>query len=108
MSDVTITQTKSDGTEIVINCEEESMKEVIENNLKEGKIVTVTFTKKDGSQRVLRGTTNTNYIPAAPVVENTKPKRAIAANADVAKVFDLDINEWRSFRYDSVTKVEIE
>lgn len=84
----------------------ENMKEVIENNLKAGNTVTVTFTKKDGTQRVLRGTTNPKYIPSAPVTENAK--RAIASNPDVAKVFDLDINEWRSFRYDSVTKVEIE
>lgn len=86
----------------------ENMKEVIENNLKAGNTVTVTFTKKDGTQRVLRGTTNPKYIPPAPVTENEKPKRAIASNPDVAKVFDLDINEWRSFRYDSVTQVEVE
>lgn len=83
------------------------MKEIIEKALKAGNTITVTFIKKDGSERTMRATTNSKLIPAAPVTENATPKRAIASNPDVARVFDLDISEWRSFRYESVTKLEI-
>lgn len=83
------------------------MKDRIENILKNGKTFSVTFNKKDGSKRVMRATTNATLIPPKPVVEGAedKPKRTVAANPDVAKVYDLDIGEWRSFRYDSVISI---
>ena len=84
---------------------ENDMKQIVENILKSGKVATVTFTKKDGTERVMRATTNTGLIPAKPVSEDSKPKRAIAVNPDVAKVYDLDIGEWRSFRYDAVISI---
>ena len=65
---------------------------------------TVTFTKADGTERVLRGTRNFANIPA-----NMYPKQESMpgiVNEDTVRVFDLDINAWRSFRKDSVKSYE--
>lgn len=57
----------------------------------------ITFIKSDGSRRVLRGTTNLNYVPASQ-----QPKGRRPANPEVQPVWDLDKLEWRSFRWDRV------
>jgi hypothetical protein len=62
----------------------------------------VTFTKADGSQRVLRGTTNLDYVPASQ-----QPKGGRPENPEVQTVYDLDKNEWRSFRWDRVSDFKI-
>jgi hypothetical protein len=61
-------------------------------------ICQVTFTKVDGTTREMRCTLQPLYLPEAnrnEVYENT--------NHDVIRVFDLEINEWRAFRLNSVT-----
>lgn len=65
--------------------------------------VTITFEKKDGTERVLKCTLNESKIPSEkmPSGESTKQK-----NEDVQPVFDLDVGEWRSFRWNSVKKIE--
>ena len=66
--------------------------------------VTVTFTKKDGTERIMKCTTNPTYImfkdPA--ILESKKDRRV---NEDVMPVYDMDSSAWKSFRWDSVTKV---
>lgn len=64
----------------------------------------VEFVKKDGSIRKMNCTTSKEFIPAQPVKES-KSNRQV--NEDVLAVYDLEINEWRSFRYDSVKSVII-
>ncbi len=66
--------------------------------------VIVTFKKKDGTIRDMRCTLSEKLIQPYERKENSTPKRQ---NDDVLPVFDLDKNEWRSFRLDSVKKVEI-
>lgn len=63
---------------------------------------TVTFTKVDGTQRVMPCTLNTSLIPNAPVVE---PKKEKKVNESVIPVFCTDKQEWRSFRVDSVISI---
>jgi hypothetical protein len=65
--------------------------------------VTVTFTKKDGSDRVLRCTRNVAVIPAEHAPKNEKPT---AIKTDAIAAFDLDINEWRSFNLSAVKRIE--
>lgn len=62
--------------------------------------VNLTFTKKDGTLRDMRCTLREAMIPteAMPNGESKKKK-----NDDVISVFDLDKDDWRSFRVDSVT-----
>jgi hypothetical protein len=66
--------------------------------------VTVTFTKKDGTERVMKCTTNPTYIlfkePA--LVESKKEKKT---NEDVMPVYDMEAGHWKSFRWDSIKSV---
>lgn len=62
----------------------------------------ITFTKSDGTEREMHATLAESKIPA-----DKKPKGAgRAASQDAQPVFDLDIGEWRSFRWDAVKRVE--
>lgn len=73
--------------------------------------VTVTFTKKDGTERVMECTTSTAIVPQDPVhVTNTDnpidfPKKERKINEDVCPVYDLEAKHWKSFRWDSVKSV---
>ena len=70
-------------------------KELI-GKLKEGD-VSVTFTKKDGTERVMKCTLKEDVVPS---VESSKKE-----NVGVVVVWDTEKNEWRSFRMDSITNV---
>ena len=65
--------------------------------------ITVTFTKKDGSDRVLRCTRNASVIPTEHQPKNEKP---VAIKTDAVAAYDLDINEWRSFNLSAVKRIE--
>ena len=75
-----------------------------DENLKSG--LCVTFTKKDGTNRDMRCTLCEGRIPAdkQPKNEGTSAKDSGSA----VRVFDTEKQEWRSFRWDSVTKVSFE
>lgn len=78
--------------------------------------VTVIFTKKDGTERVMECTTNKDIIPDNPVhITNTdnpidfpKPKKERKVNEDVMNVYDLEAKAWKSFRWDSIKQVRFE
>ena len=63
--------------------------------------VIVTFTKKDGSERVLRGTLNESLIPV-----EKHPKGLRESYDTVFTVFDLDEDDWRCFKLDSIISAE--
>ena len=66
--------------------------------------VTLTFTKKDGSERVMKCTTNPTYIMFKdPSILESKSDKKL--NEDVMPVFDLEAGGWRSFRWDSIKSV---
>ncbi len=67
--------------------------------------VTVTFTKKDGSERVMNCTTSSKLVPPNPVVEGVEAKKEKKANEEVMPVYDIDAEGWRSFRWDSIKQV---
>ena len=75
--------------------------------------VTIEFLKADGTLREMRCTLNPDKLPA-PVV--TGPVDGIVKESKQRKqpdehslrVFDLDKNEWRSFRFDRLQKVGAE
>jgi hypothetical protein len=80
--------------------------------------VTVTFKKKDGSERVMSCTTCPTLVPVVEEkvhVTNTdnpvdfppaKKKRKI--NEDVMPVYDLEAKSWRSFIIKNVTNIKID
>lgn len=77
--------------------------------------VTVTFTKKDGTERVMECTTNPLLVPLVEEkvhVTNTdnpidfpKVKKERKVNEDVMPVYDLESKAWKSFRWDSIKQV---
>lgn len=70
--------------------------------------ITVTFTKKDGSERVMECTTSPSMVPEEPVTESLTPKREKKVNEDVCPVYDLESKHWKSFRWDSIKSVRME
>ena len=74
---------------------------------------TVTFTKKDGTERVMLCTTNTELVPQEPHETGTDNpidfpvlKKEKKVNEDVCPVYDLESKHWKSFRWDSVKSVK--
>lgn len=66
--------------------------------------LTVSFVKKDGTVRDMHCTLASDKIPA-----EFAPKNSGKAKSDEAiAVFDIENQGWRSFRWDSVTKISFE
>jgi hypothetical protein len=63
--------------------------------------VDLTFRKKDDTIREMKCTLIESMLP---VIEK-KTDRVRKENTDALSVFDLEKNEWRSFRYDSIEAV---
>ena len=82
----------------------EAMREDLKNNLR-AKIGTVTFTKANGDERVMRCTLQESVLPAQTDIEEAVQKKA---STDSLAVWDLEKNAWRSFRYDTVISVKFE
>lgn len=70
---------------------------------KENKLVEVTFTKVDGSVRVMPCTLSPDLVPKVKVTEG---KRTKAPNPNTMSVFCTDKAEWRSFRVDNVIEAK--
>jgi len=64
--------------------------------------VTISFTKKDGTERKMICTLAENKIPSEKMPKNSGKSKS----DDALAVFDLEKNDWRSFRWDSVTKID--
>jgi len=72
------------------------------DTLKHG-VVRVTFTKKDGTERIMRCTQDMDFLANTELPLGTgKPY-----TDRQVRVFDLDLAEWRSFLRDSVTNLEV-
>ena len=79
--------------------------------------VTITFTKKDGSERVMECTTSPSLVPfveeTVHITNTDNPidfpvvKKEKKVNEDVCPVYDLESKHWKSFRWDSVKQVTL-
>jgi hypothetical protein len=78
--------------------------EKLKSELREG-VVTVVFTKKDGTERTMNCTLSEAYLPKVEIKEDAEPKKAKAVNNDVLAVYDIDAQGWRSFRIDSIKEL---
>lgn len=66
--------------------------------------VKVTFQKKDGSLREMNCTLQDGVVvPHEKTTERVKQE-----NPEVCAVWDIDKGAWRSFRYDSITQIDID
>jgi hypothetical protein len=68
--------------------------------------VDLTFTKKDGTERVMKCTTSPTIImfKDPSILESKREKKP---NEDVMPVYDLENNSWKSFRWESIKRVQI-
>ena len=64
-------------------------------------VVNVVFTKVDGSERTMNCTLKLENIP-----EDQHPKSTIKSESDQIRVFDTDIDAWRSFNFGSVKTID--
>jgi hypothetical protein len=72
--------------------------------LLKSEVVTLTFTKKDGTERKMVSTLSESRIPKS---ENTKESTGTRKYSDEAQpVYDVKAEGWRSFRWDSLSKLE--
>jgi hypothetical protein len=67
--------------------------------------VKITFTKKDGTERVMNCTLDPNVIP---LIESVQDKREKNKDKDYIAVYDTDIKAWRSFIVKSVKSFDFE
>jgi len=74
-----------------------SLDKLVENLHHE--VYEVSFTKKDGTVRDMKCTLRADYLPSKAESESSSTRKA---NPDVLAVWDLEKEEWRSFRKDSV------
>lgn len=78
----------------------ENLSELLKTN-----VVTVTFTKVNGDTRIMKCTQNYALIPSEKYpVQESLPS---AKNDSIERVFDLNIQDWRSFRKNSVTEFKV-
>jgi hypothetical protein len=64
-------------------------------------VVTVTFDKVNGEERVMKATLLSEYLPVQE--DSGVPSREVSD--EVIPVWDVEKQDWRSFRVDSVKKV---
>jgi hypothetical protein len=73
--------------------------------------VTVTFIKADGTEREMRCTLNPEKLPPAPVATGSvdgivrESKERKKPDEHSLRVFDTDLQQWRSFRFDRLKRV---
>ena len=65
---------------------------------------TVTFTKADGTDRVMLCTLEEDKLPKVEIKEGAKTRKESTTSM---RVFDLEKNEWRSFTLKKVKQVNI-
>ena len=79
----------------------EEGKVFVKNVLQKG-VAQITFTKVDGTERLMKCTLKEDIIPTPPadVASKSTVKRHEAQN--VISVWDVEKEGWRSFRWDSI------
>ena len=74
-------------------------REILIKNLQK-RTMRITFTKVNGEERVMDCTLQEHILPP------TNPDNR-KENEEVLPVFDINKGEWRSFRLDSITNIEV-
>jgi len=84
-------------------------KEEIKSKLNDG-VCKFVFTKKDGTERTMSGTTNLAFIPSEKhpkQIDESSPDykpRKVAENT--ISVYDVDSDGWRSFIFDNLVEFD--
>jgi hypothetical protein len=76
----------------------EALRELLKTDL-----VTVVFTKSNGTKREMHCTMLPEYLPA---MNEPNPNIKYGPSPTVVTVWDLEQNAWRSFKFDSLLSIE--
>lgn len=68
---------------------------------------TVTFTKVDGTERVMKCTLQPESLPPAVPLKEGKTPRKETTSTKALRVFDLEKQEWRSFTIKNVKRIDL-
>lgn len=79
----------------------DNFKNCLVDELKQ-KVVTVSFTKKDGTERIMKCTLDPSILPKSHVSEDKEPKKK---NSNTIAVYDVEANAWRSFVVRNVNQI---
>lgn len=79
------------------------VRETVHKILAEG-VAVVDFEKVDGTTRQMKCTLKNGFIPEDKLPKGTG---SVTENTEVMRVFDIEKQEWRSFRVASVKNVAI-
>lgn len=77
-------------------------------------VVDITFTKVDGSIRLMKSTLNPELLPKIEIIplaegeEPPVPKAPRKENPSVFRVFDTEINEFRTVTWDKITNIVVQ
>jgi hypothetical protein len=71
-------------------------------------ICVVTFTKRDGTERVMRCTLKSDLLPAPVATKPTTEVKVRKTNPDTLAVWDLDKNAWRGFSVEQIKEIKQE
>jgi hypothetical protein len=96
-----ISLAKASGVDLDAIMKEPEFAEYLRGYLSESTI-TVTFTKKDGTLRVMKCTKQSDLIPDAMQPKGT----GTMTTGDAVAAFDLDKQEWRSFNTSNITRID--
>ena len=80
---------------------DEQEKQTLIESLSVG-VVSVQFEKLNGEFRDMKCTLNEEYLPAVDTKGSTKKK-----SEEAISVWDVNKNEWRSFRFDRVISYQL-
>lgn len=87
----------------------QEFKDWLKSLLHEGS-VTITFTKVDGSERVMQCSLKADLLPPIVVVVEEgvelPVKKERKVNPEVVAVFDLEKQDWRSIKYETIKEVK--
>jgi hypothetical protein len=73
--------------------------EELKNKLQEG-ILVFSYVKKNGENRLARGTTSKDYIESKTSYRFPEESNSRVKKENLITYFDLDKNEWRSFNFE--------
>ena len=89
--------------------EREQFRQFMKGILQDGPVL-VEFIKADGSVRAMNCTLSEEHGAKYIMKENTVPVEKAhlppKVNNDVCKIWDIDQNAWRSFRWDRLKRIE--
>jgi len=68
--------------------------------------MTITFTKVDGTERVMKCTLEASKLPVVELKEDAKPRKE-TTSTKALRVFDLEKNEWRAFTIKNIKRIQL-